>query len=111
MQPTHTNLTSKVKFKNLSIRIGIIFSNLSIFLLVLCISGYLSFIATALIFLVGIIIIILTVGTAFAFIPNFFSIITSGATITSNIAGFLTENFYIFASICIACAINSLVLL
>lgn len=74
MQPTHTNLTSKAEFKNLSIRIGIIFSNLSIFLLVLCISGYLSFIATALIFLVGIIIIILTVGTAFAFIPNFFSI-------------------------------------
>lgn len=111
MQNSHTTLIEKTEFKNFVIRLGKIFSNLSIFALVLCFSGILSFVATAFIILIGLVVIILSVGTIFALVPNYFDLLTSAASISAQISQFFLQNFYIFASIAILGAIVSLVAL
>lgn len=108
---SRTTQLSKNDFKCFLIRLGKIFSNISIFSLILCFCGILSFVATAFILLIGLTIILLTIGTIFIVVPNYFEIITSASQISASISGFFLQNFYIFASIAIVGSILSLVLL
>lgn len=111
MQNSQTTPLPKNDFKELLIRLGKIFSNISIFALILCFTGILSFVATAFIYFIGLSIIILSIGAIFAFVPNYFDILTSAAEISSKISAFFLKNFYIFASVAIVGAIISLILL
>ncbi len=109
--PSRTTQLSKNDFKCFLIRLGKIFSNISIFSLILCFCGILSFVATAFILLIGLTIILLSIGTIFIVVPNYFEIIMSASKISASISGFFLQNFYIFASIAIVGSILSLVLL
>ena len=111
MQNSHTTPLLRNDLKEFLIRLGKIFSNISILALLLCFSGILSFVATAFILLIGFVVIILSVGTIFAIVPNYFDILMSTSEVSAKISAFFLENFYIFASIAIIGAILSLVLL
>ena len=111
MQNSHTTTLLRNDLKEFLIRLGKIFSNISILALLLCFSGILSFVATAYILLIGLVVIILSIGTIFAFVPNYFDILMSTSEVSVKISAFFLENFYIFASIAIIGAILSLVLL
>lgn len=111
MQNSHTTPLLRNDLKEFLIRLGKIFSNISILALLLCFSGILSFVATAFILLIGLAIIILSVGTIFVIVPNYFDILMSTSEVSVKISAFFLENFYIFASIAIIGAILSLVLL
>ena len=111
MQNSHTTTLLRNDLKEFLIRLGKIFSNISILALLLCFSGILSFAATAFILLIGFVVIILSIGTIFAFVPNYFDILMSTSEVSVKISAFFLENFYIFASIAIIGAILSLVLL
>ncbi len=111
MENTSFLMLSKNELKNFLIRLGKIFSNLSIFMLVLCLCGILSFIFTGFIFLVGIVIIIVTLGTIFAISPNYFDQLIVAMNVSSSISSFFSNNSLIFASLTILFAILSIVLL
>ena len=111
MQNSHTTTLLRNDLKEFLIRLGKIFSNISILALLLCFSGILSFVATAFILLIGFVVIILSIGTVFAFVPNYFDILMSTSEVSVKISAFFLENFYIFASIAIIGAILSFVLL
>ena len=111
MQNSHTTQFLRNDLKEFLIRLGKIFSNMSILALLLCFSGILSFVATAFILLIGLVIIILSIGTIFVVVPNYFDILMSTSEVSVKISAFFLENFYIFASIAIIGAILSLVLL
>ena len=109
--PSPTYQLSKNDFFNFLIRLGKIFSNISILSLILCFCGVISFAATAFILLIGLTIIILSIGTIFIVVPNYFEIIMSASQISAKISAFFLENFYIFVSVAIVGSILSLVLL
>ena len=111
MQNSHTNPLLRNDLKEFLIRLGKIFSNISILALLLCFSGILSFVATAFILVIGFVVIILSIGTIFVIVPNYFDILMSTSEVSAKISVFFLENFYIFASIAIIGAILSLVLL
>ncbi len=111
MQKSHATPLARNDLKQFLIRLGKIFSNISIIALVLCFSGILSFVATAFILLIGLVIIILSIGTIFIIVPNYFDILMSASKISVSISAFFLENFYIFASIAIVGAVLSLILL
>ena len=107
----HTTPTKNAELKTFGRRMGKIFSNLLIFTLILCLCALLSFLSVVFVWLFGIVLIILTVGTIFAMVPDYFSRLSSASNVTSNIAEFFFDNFYIFVSLCLVCAIASIVLL
>lgn len=111
MQNLNTSPLLKNDLREFSIRLGKIFSNISILGLLLCFSGILSFVATAFILLIGLVIIILSIGTIFVLVPNYFDILMSTSEVSVKISAFFLENFYIFASIAIVGAVLSLILL
>lgn len=111
MQNSHTTPLLRNDLKEFLIRLGKIFSNISILALLLCFSGILSFVATAFILLIGLVIIILSIGTIFVIVPNYFDILMSTSEVSAKISAFFLENFYIFASIAIVGAVLSLILL
>lgn len=111
MRNSHTTPLPINDFKTFLVRLGKIFSNISIFALLLCFSGMLSFVATALILLIGLAVIILSLGSIFALVPHYFDNLMSATEISSKISAFFLENFYIFASVAIVGAVLSLVLL
>lgn len=111
MQNLNTSPLLKNDLREFSIRLGKIFSNISILALLLCFSGILSFVATAFILLIGLVIIILSIGTIFVLVPNYFDILMSTSEVSVKISAFFLENFYIFASIAIVGAVLSLILL
>ena len=108
-----SNTVPKSNFyaKSFMIRLGKIFSNLSILFLVLTLSGILSFVATAFVFIIGVCIVILSVGTIFISVPNFGQLWLSSIEVTTSLASFFMNNFFIFVALTIAFAIVSLVLL
>ena len=111
MQNSHTTPLLRNDLKEFLIRLGKIFSNISILALLVCFSGILSFVATAFILLIGLVVIILSIGTIFAIVPNYFDILMSTSEVSAKISAFFLGNFYIFASIAIIGAILSFVLL
>ena len=108
----HTALVStKNDFKNFLVRLGKIFSNMSILFLIISICGLFSFVSLAFVFLTGAVIIVITVGTIFIINPNFGSLFMSAVDVSSKVSIFFLENFYIFAGVTLATAVVSLVLL
>ena len=111
MQKSNTPSLAKMELKNFSVRLGKIFSNISILALILCFCGILSFVATAFILLIGLVIIILTLGTIFVMVPNYWDIMMTGSEISAKISSFFLQNFYIFVIVAIISSIISLTLL
>lgn len=111
MQPQTITSPLKQDFMNFLIRLGKIFSNMSIVLVLLCLCGIFSFVGTAIVILICVYIIIITVGTIFIINPDFFSLFTNVVEVTGEISIFFLENFYIFAGLTIATSILSLILL
>lgn len=102
---------AKMEFNNFGIRLGKIFFNLAIFLLIFCICGTLSILSTAFLFLIGVVVTIITAGTIFIFAPNFWNSIFAGMNATANFFSFVIGNAYIFLSIVMALSIASIVIL
>ncbi len=98
-------------FKSFLTRLGKIFSNISIFSLILCLCGFLSFVSIIFIFLIGAIAIIFTLGFIFMIAPNFMDSLGNAIKISASLSQFFLNNLYIFASITIICSIISLILL
>lgn len=94
-----------------SVRLGKIFFNLSVALIVVCAAGFVSFAATAAVLLVGLVVILLTLGTIFVIAPGFFSALLAVAQATADIAAFLLENMAWFGSAAAAAALLSILLL
>ena len=111
MKELSTTMPVKTEIKNFIVRLGIIFSNISIFSLILCYFGILSFISTAFILLVGLVIIVLTIGTIFIIVPDYFNIFMSVTDISAKVSAFFLDNFYLFISITILSSILSLILI
>ena len=111
MKDLSTTMPVKTVIKNFIVRLGIIFSNISIFSLILCYFGILSFISTAFILLVGLVIIVLTIGTIFIIVPDYFNIFMSVTDISAKVSAFFLDNFYLFISITILSSILSLILI
>lgn len=111
MEKNTTRVFAKNDFKNFLVRLGKIFSNMSILFLIISICGLFSFVSVAFVCLTGVVIIIITVGTIFIINPNFGSLFMSAIDISNKISMFFLENFYIFAGITLATAIISLVIL
>ena len=111
MKELSTTMPVKTEIKNFIVRLGIIFSNISIFSLILCYFGILSFISTAFILLVGLVIIVLTIGTIFIIVPDYFNIFMSVTDISAKVSAFFLDNFYLFISITILPSILSLILI
>ncbi len=102
---------AKMEFNNFGLRLGKIFFNLAIFLLIFCICGTLSILSTAFLFLIGVVVTILSAGTIFIFAPNFWDSIFAGMNATANFFSFVIGNAYIFLSIVMALSIASIVIL
>ena len=102
---------AKMEFNNFGIRLGKIFFNLAIFLLIFCICGTLSILSTAFLFLIGVVVTILSAGTIFIFAPNFWDSIFAGMNATANFFSFVIGNAYIFLPIVMALSIASIVIL
>ncbi len=102
---------AKMEFNNFGLRLGKIFFNLAIFLLIFCVCGMVSLLSTAFLFLVGAVVTILSMGTIFVYAPNFWNSIVAGMNATANFFSFVIGNAYIFLSIVIALSIASIVIL
>lgn len=111
MQKSNTVPKSNFYAKSFMIRLGKIFSNLSIFFLVLSLSGILSFVASAFVLIIGFVIVVLSIGTIFILVPNFGDLWLSSIEVTGNLATFFLNNFFIFVGLTILFAIVSLVIL
>ena len=111
MQSQHTSSTGKIEFQVFSGRLGKIFSNLSIVFLILSFCGILSFVTTAFVILIGFTLIILSIGTIFVLIPNYWNNLMTASTITVKITEFFFENFLIFISCVILFSILSFIFL
>ena len=111
MLPEHTTTLTKNEFRTFLIRLGKIFSNISILGLVLCLSGALSFLSLIFTFLIGAIVIVSTLGLIFLIAPGFMSVLGSIIEVSAQLSGFFLENFKIFASITIIGSVLALALL
>ena len=111
MNKTPAVFAKSVELSQFATRLGKIFFNLSIIFLVFCLCGILSFISTALIIIVGLLVIIITLGTIFVINPDFWDGFMSVVDISSNVSNFFLNNLYIFAGLSISLAVASLILL
>lgn len=111
MEGQHTTPLEKTELKYFVVRLGKIFSNLSIVFLILCLCGILSFVSLAVILMVGLALIILTVGTIFVMVPNYWDILMSASQFTAKLSSFFLDKFFIFVAFAILFAILSLILL
>lgn len=102
---------TQLQLQAFSSRLGKIFFNVAIVSLVLCILGLFTFGIAALLFLIGVVVTIYTVGFIFVIAPNFWSTIMAGTEFTAQIADFFTQYWYIFVAITIVLSVASIVLL
>ncbi len=102
---------AKVTARMFTTRIGKICSNVSIFFLVLALSGIISFVSTAIILVAGFAIIVCSLGTIFITVPDFGQKLMSSAEISIQITSFFLQYWYIFISFPIVFSIISLTLL
>ena len=111
METSKTTSSAKFEFLSFCVRLGKIFSNLSIIFLILCFAGVLSFVSTAFILLIGFTLIIMTLGTIFVLVPNYWDGLTNASQISSKISMFFLENSILFISLAIGFAVISLIFL
>ena len=94
-----------------SVHLGKIFSNLSIVFVVISLASLVTVIATGLMFLFGLILIIISLGTVFIYIPNYFDMLLSGTEFMGGVAGFLNQFWPVLTPLAIVLAGVSIVLL
>lgn len=94
-----------------SVHLGKIFSNLSIVFVVISLASLVTVIATGLMFLFGLILIIISLGTVFIYIPNYFDMLLSGTEFMGGVAGFLNQFWPVLTPLSIVLAGVSIVLL
>ena len=111
METPKTTSSAKFEFLSFCVRLGKIFSNLSIIFIILCFAGVLSFVSTAFILLIGFTLIIMTLGTIFVLVPNYWDGLTNASQISSKISMFFLENSILFISLAIGFAVISLIFL
>lgn len=111
METPKTTSSAKFEFLSFCVRLGKIFSNLSIIFLILCFAGVLSFVSTAFILLIGFTLIIMSLGTIFVLVPNYWDGLTNASQISSKISMFFLENSILFISLAIGFAVISLIFL
>lgn len=111
METSKTTSSAKFEFLSFCVRLGKIFSNLSIIFIILCFAGVLSFVSTAFILLIGFTLIIMTLGTIFVLVPNYWDGLTNASQISSKISMFFLENSILFISLAIGFAVISLIFL
>ena len=111
MENLHPPILEKYHLKTFGTRLGKILSNLSIAFFVVSLCGIFSFLSTSLILLFGFILIIISVGTIFIAIPNYWNILETSVDISSQITEFFTHNFYVFVSFALVLSVLSIVIL
>ncbi len=111
MQKSYITSNGKIEFNAFITRLGKILFNISIVSWLLCLSGILSFVATAAIFIIGFCLIVVSFGTIFIAIPNFGSVFLTSASISTQISAFFLENIFIFIPIALILPIFSMVCL
>ena len=111
MQTQDINVPNNIKIRAFCVRLGKIFFNLSIVLLLLSYCSVLSFMATAVVAVVAFAIIVLSVGTIFIAVPNFAEYIGNILNVSVSVNAFFLNYWYIFIPGTILCSILSLVLL
>lgn len=92
-------------------RLGKIFSNISVVCLVFSLATIVSFLLTATVWLIGILLIILSVGAIFAIFPDYISTLTQGQEIVTTIATALNASVPFLMTIGIIGAVASIILL
>ena len=111
MRPTNTSPNLKNELMNFAVRVGNIFSNISILAIGLCLCSLLSFSAVFIVVMGGLLLIVLSVGTIFVFIPDYFDKLMSATEIPSQVAGFFLSNIGIFVAMAVTGALVSFILL
>ena len=101
----------KTEFAFFTVRLGKIFSNLSIFFLILCLCGVLSFVTTAFILLCGLTAILITLGTIFIIIPDYWDKLMVASNISAEVSEFFFQNIFWFVGFSVAFALLALLLL
>ena len=107
----YSALSAKEELTSFLTRLGKIFSNISIVALLLCLAGILSFVSTAIILLIGLALILLTIGVIFLYIPDYFEKLMKVSNISAQVSAFFMQNFAWFAVVSIIGAVVSLILL
>lgn len=92
-------------------RLGKIFSNISVVCLVFSLATIVSFLLTATVWLIGILLIILSVGAILAIFPDYISTLTQGQEIVTTIATALNASVPFLMTIGIIGAVASIILL
>lgn len=94
-----------------SVHLGKILSNISIVCMVICLSSLISTLIVGLTFVFGLIFIILTFGTVFVIIPNYWNRLISSGDLLGYLSSFMETTWPYLAPIGIICAVVSIVLL
>ena len=92
-------------------RTGVILSNISLACLIISLSSFLSVIFIMLSWILGFFLIIVSVGTIFAVIPNYWQLLTSSASTMSNVLAVLTRIAPYLAIVGVLASVASIVLL
>lgn len=92
-------------------RLGTILSNMAIVCVVFCMSSILSSILSVLLWILGLMLIFATLGSIFALIPNYWNKLVSLIEQSSQLLEKLIKVLPYIASVGLACAIVSIVLL
>lgn len=92
-------------------RLGTILSNMAIVCVIFCMSSILSSILSVLLWILGMMLILATLGSIFALIPNYWNKLVSLMEQSSQLIEKLIKVLPYIASVGLACAIASIVLL
>lgn len=111
MQRSRVSALENVSVRFFLVRLGKIFFNLSALFLVLSFCGVLSFFAIAFLFLIGIFVTIITLGTVFSFAPDFWNNLLSGTAFFADVTNFFVQYRFVFTDVSVAAAVAAIVLL
>ena len=109
MKNMKESIPISIELSRFTNRLGIIFSNIAIFALILSYMGFFSFLTIAFLILIAGILIILSLGTIFIMIPNFGDFFSSSIKIAANISTFFLDHTYLFTTITLVLAIASFI--
>ena len=111
MDPQKTFLTPRAELENFGVRLGKIFSNMAIVMVIVTLFGIMSFVTTVLVMLIGICVTIITLGTIFIIAPEFWDKILSTGDFTGKIASFFMQNIFLFMGLAVGLSVISIVFL
>ena len=91
--------------------LGKIFYSLSILMLIVSAFGIVSFVASAIVMLVGFTSILVTLGTIFLMVDGFWGKLQSAVNFTTRISDFIFRYYYLFTSLSIIFAVLAIIFL